>query len=112
MNNNVTNIFGWLGRFADERLDPDDSNKKLAIKYAKDCGLDVNDDNALMELASTVGDKSLELMKIRATEPDREDISKITSMYEEYTNIYNGLNSIIFTRMEDEYADNDAKEFN
>ena len=51
-------------------------------------------------------------MKIRATEPDREDISKITSMYEEYTNIYNGLNSIIFTRMEDEYADNDAKEFN
>ena len=92
---------GWLRYFANERLDPDGENQKMAFEYAEKHHVDINDDEKMRKLVTKVGDKADELLHKLKTEPESSNTSKIRSKYENQVRLYNGFKAIIFNRIQD-----------
>ncbi len=97
-------LFKKISLFADEMLDPDDSYKKVALDYIKDCGVDINDTEALMTLSVDVGEKLEQIMKERYYAKEGTDTTALDGMYEEYAKINNGLMALIFNRFEEDFV--------
>lgn len=94
-------LYRELSLFADKELDPDDTYKKIAFEYIDDCGVDITDTYALMNLSMDVADKLEIIMKQRHDKLTHNDTTSLEGAYVEYSQINYGLMSIIFNRLGD-----------
>lgn len=94
-------LYRELSLFADKELDPDDTYKKIAFEYIDDCGVDVTDTYALMNLSMDVADKLEDIMKKRHNIRLKKNSTNLDGIYKDYCQINYGLMSIIFNQLEE-----------